>query len=391
MRGESRASVLLENGSFPGLSESSIAAIREIEEEILNADALLKEDSSASETKNPPEATNVSRPRIPIEINENVLKWIHYFTVTDRERFHRFLKRGNEYKPLVQDILRKHRVPTELYYLAMIESGYVTHARSRARAVGAWQFIQGTGKRYGLQQTRYLDERRDMIRSTEAAARYLKDLHTAFQSWYLAMAGYNAGEGRILRAIMKGNSRDFWHLVEKKALPPETRNYVPKFMAAAIIGHNPEKYGFNDIEAEPFPEHEPAEVPGGVRLQEIARQTGVPLATLKRMNPHLIRAITPADRSSYSIWVPAGKKDEVEGAKAALARTRIRASRTYASAASSKHTHGKKVVFHRVRRGEALTLISRRYGVPISRIKKLNSLRSNRIYAGQKLVIKRGI
>ncbi|MGE4234370.1 MAG: transglycosylase SLT domain-containing protein [Bacteriovoracia bacterium] len=347
----------------PGLSERNAAAVDEIEQEILQADADL-------------DVARNGHPKIPIEINEAVQKWIHFFTVTDRDRFERFLARGSMYKNTVQKILKENGVPPELYYLAMVESGYMTNARSRAKAVGAWQFIRGTGLRYGLKQNRYLDERRDIIRSTKAAAIYLSGLHTAFQSWYLAMASYNAGEGRILGAVVKGNSRNFWDLVDRKALPPETRNYVPKILAAIIIGKHPQRYGFKNFEESPFPEVEIAHVPGGVRLRDIANRSDLSLTQLRFLNPHLIRQITPANMKTYDIWVPAGQAKEIEGMRSKFARVRhvVRHRRI-----------ARKV--HRVRRGEALSLISDRYGVPLAKIKRANDLRSNRIYAGQSLVI----
>lgn len=356
------------------LSEESLKALQEIEQEILKADVDLEQSEAAAAPKPP------QHPRIPLEINENVRKWIHFFTVKDRERFHRFLKRGSAYKPLVQEILKKNGAPTELYYLAMIESGYVTHARSRASAVGIWQFMRGTGLRYGLKQNRYLDERRDVVRATEAAAAYLRNLHTAFQSWYLAMAGYNAGEGRILGAIMRGGSRDFWELVEKKALPPETRNYVPKFLAATLIGKNPKKYAFNDIDSPALPEVKSLTIPGGVSLRVAAARIGVPFPTLKTLNPQLIRGMTPANVRQYAIWIPKNASVDFERAQRQLAGLgHFRA-----------HKPTARPVVHRVKRGEALTLIAARYRVPVKHLKRINDLRTNRIYAGQRLVISRG-
>lgn len=364
-----------------GLSPTSLQAIREIEKEILDADAELeKAEDGVGRSRTS---------RIPIEINENVMKWIHYFTVTDRERFHRFLQRGSAYKPLVQKILKENGVPTELYYLAMIESGYVTHARSSASAVGIWQFIRGTGLRYGLRQNRYVDERRDVVRATESAAKYLRNLHTAFQSWYLAMAGYNAGEGRILGAIMRGGSRDFWDLVEKKALPPETRNYVPKFLAAAIIGRNPAKYGFHDIHQPALPEREALKSPGGLSLAAISQATAIPLAELKTLNPQLLRSMTPPGRDPYPVWIPQGAVTDLNAAQARLATLRVVKPRSAKRVLASGRGARVKSFVYKVRRGDALTRIAARYGVPVRKIKKLNGLRSNRIHAGQKLKIAR--
>jgi membrane-bound lytic murein transglycosylase D len=405
---------------------------KEIEKEILAANAELMDEAPDTDVEK-----KTSRPKIPIEINERVQKWIHFFTVTDRERFERFLQRGSVYKEKIQAILKEHDVPRELYYLGMIESGYVTHARSHARAVGPWQFMPGTGRLYGLQQNSYVDERQDILRSTEAAAKYLRGLHTAFQSWYLAMASYNAGPGRIMGAVVRGNSRDYWELVERKALPSETRNYVPKVLAAVIIGRQLDKYGFEQPDGEAFPKVAAAEIAGGVRLTHVASKTGIDLAVLKQLNPHLRRGMTPPNKKTYSIWVPDGKEDQVVAVRAELAKKRVRSRRADRQVASrgyhivrrgqnlssiarkygisvsrlkalnglrsSRITVGKKLrvsgsvrastgrVIHRVRKGEALGMISSRYGVPLKRLKRVNGLNSSKIYAGQRLVIRKGI
>ncbi len=368
-------------------SRDSAEMIDEIEKEILSTDANIDHPDP------------MGRPSaIPVEINQNVRKWIQYFSVKDKERFQRFLDRGAIYKDTVQAILRENQVPVELYYLAMIESGYVTHAQSHAAAVGAWQFVKGTSTRYGLETNPYLDERRDIIRSTEAAAKYLKGLYTVFQSWYLAMASYNAGEGRILGAILRGHGRDFWKLVEAKALPPETRDYVPKFLAASIIGKNPAKYGFKVSKVAAFPKVKSAIVPGGVSLVAVSQVTKVDAKTLQFLNPHLIRKATPANRMTYEIWVPQGKESLVADAQDVLYRLRKVEKRIVRTTSSStrrpagKSSRKKAVVYHQVKAGERLTLISRKYGVSIQALKKMNSLRGNTIFAGQRLkVVHQGI
>lgn len=166
------------------------------------------------------------RMRIPVELNQHVQVWIEYFTTRDKERFQRFLDRGQPYRDVVENTLEENDLPAELYYLAMIESGFRTNALSHAKAVGVWQFIPGTARRYGLRIDRHVDERRDPIRATEAAAKYLRDLYNVFGSWHLAMAAYNAGEIRVLRAVFKGRTRNFWELIEAKTLPRVTaRNF----------------------------------------------------------------------------------------------------------------------------------------------------------------------
>lgn len=324
------------------------------------------------------------RGSIPIEVNANVQKWINYFADKNHARFQRFLNRGHKYQKAIYAILDEYEVPRDIYYLAMIESGFVTRARSHASAVGVWQFIAATGRRYGLKKNYYMDERQDPLRATRSAARYLKDLHRVFDSWYLAMAAYNAGEMRILQSIMKANSRNFWEIVEKKALPRETMNYVPKFLAASIIGHNPEKYGFKITTTEVLPEMKLVDVPRQVKLSSIARSTGVPLSILKKYNGHLKRKMTPSGRGGYGLWVPVKYSANLASAKGLLSRYRVKGARQVAS-----HTSSHRLKKYRVRRGDTLGKIARKYGLSIRKLKKMNGLRSNNIMVGKRLKVSR--
>lgn len=310
---------------------------------------------------------------VPLEMNENVQKWIHYFSVKDRARFERFLTRGAFYKDVVTEILDENDVPQELYYLAMIESGYATNATSRARAVGVWQFMRKTGHQYGLKSDRFVDERRDVMLATRAAAKHLKYLHDEFGgSWYLALAAYNAGEGRIGKAIKKGNSKDFWKLANEGFLPRETIDYVPKFMAAVIVGSNPSKYGFNDLKTTKLPEVKQVKVPGSVPLREIAKAAQLPVQHLQQLNPSLVKAVTPPGTRHWSVWVPVEKAQLVAKARKKLVQVKI-----------------PRVVtrVHRVKYGETLQSIARKYGLSLRELKKINRLRSDRLVKGQSLRI----
>jgi membrane-bound lytic murein transglycosylase D len=170
--------------------------------------------------------------------------WIDFFANKNHDRFQRFINNGEEYRPIIESILFSEGLPKELYFVGLIESGYYLTARSHAQAVGPWQFIRGTGKRYGLKITSELDERQDIFKATRAAALYFKDLHNVFSSWELALSAYNAGEYGVIRRIMKYGTRDFYELSKHKYLPSETINYVPKVLAAMEIINNPKKYGF---------------------------------------------------------------------------------------------------------------------------------------------------
>jgi hypothetical protein len=180
----------------------------------------------------------------PITVNSAVEKWIDYFTGNGRKHFVKYLERSEHFIPFIRPLLRQYGLPEDLVYLAMIESGFNNHARSFAKAVGPWQFIPATGKRYGLSVNWWVDERRDTRKSTLSAAQYLKDLYGMFNSWELAAASYNAGEAKLARAVRRYGTADFWALTRHRFLRPETRDYVPKIIAAALVAKNRTQFGF---------------------------------------------------------------------------------------------------------------------------------------------------
>ena len=243
---------------------------------------------------------------IPIVFNDAVQYFIHFFTVEKRKVFANWLRRSERYVPPIRDILRQQGLPEDLVYLAMIESGFNTKAYSRMKACGPWQFIYETGERYGLKVSHWVDERRDPEKSTVAAARYLRDLFKQFGDWYLAAAGYNAGEKRIERAIVRHETTDFWELSKYNTLPRETREYIPQLIAAAIIAKNPERYGFTGIEYESPIEFVREEVPGGIRLETVARAASTEVSVLRSYNPELLTGITPPDAQHYVMKLPKG-------------------------------------------------------------------------------------
>jgi len=222
-----------------------------------------------------------------------------------------------------------------------------------------------------------VDERKDPVRATRAAARYLASLYRVYQSWELAMAAYNAGEGRVLGAIMRGHTRDFWELSRKKLLPKETRNYVPKMMAAVKIGQNLNRYNFVSKNSNPYLKPAAVKVPAAVRLKDVAKIAGVSTSTITALNPHIRRGVTPPGKSAYTIWMPKGfNVARVNDSYATLKAKRIRISAT-----ASKNG------YHKVKRGQSLFTIAKRYGLSIKQLKRLNGLRGSRIYAGQRLKV----
>ncbi len=328
------------------------------------------------------EISHATTEKIPLEINAEVERWIEYFTVRVRERMQRFLERGARYQTMISAVLKEQSIPTEIFYQAMIESGFSAHATSSASAVGIWQFMKGTGKRYGLRVDAYADERRDPMRATIAASLYMKDLYNVFQSWYLAMAAYNSGEGRILGAIMRSKTRDFWQMVKMRALPAETMAYIPKFLAATIIGHDPQKYGFDDLRPEMMPTLVAVNVPSPVRLADIAQVSGVPLESLKEYNPHLLRGVTPPGVGSYRIWVPKDQADD-----AAIWSVKLEASRIKGLKQITSVNENAQPKTHRVVPGDTLQHIAGMYGITVAQLKKLNNIQSNRLTAGQRLTL----
>jgi membrane-bound lytic murein transglycosylase D len=309
---------------------------------------------------------------IPIETNPWVAKWVRYFTGDGRKYYERWLSRSTRYQPMMRAELKEKGLPQDLVYLSMIESGYNTHAYSSADAAGLWQFISSTGKLYDLRIDFWVDERRDPEAALGAATTFLDELHTMFGDWRLAWASYNGGPGRVRRATEKAGSKDFWTLADGAYLHPETDNYVPKIMAAAIIGHHPERYGFTNIEYQSELEYETAHVDGSVEFDVLARCAGTTVEHLKDLNPALRRLATPPE--GYDLRIPVGVRDTFVTALAAV----------------PKEERVATVQRHTVRRGETLSTIAAKYHTSVSTLSRANNLKNvNHIYVGMNLVIPR--
>lgn len=244
---------------------------------------------------------------IPVTYNRKVQRWIKFFQTKGKTSFTIWLERSSKYLPQIRKTLRSYDLPEDLAYIAMIESGFSPFATSHAKAVGPWQFIKATGLRYGLTITWWLDERRDFDKSTKAAARYISDLYRMFDSWYLAAAAYNAGENRIRRHMRKHGTRNFWILASKKGMPKETRNYVPRLIAALLISKAPRLYGFRNLKMQKPLEYDHFRVPGGTSLKTIAKQLGISHKTMKNLNPELIKGFVPQSVSGHLIRIPKNK------------------------------------------------------------------------------------
>lgn len=306
---------------------------------------------------------------IPLVRNQKVDQFIEFFRTKGRRQFEIWLERYDYYGPTIKNIIAQNGLPDNLIYLAMIESGFNPRAYSRANAAGMWQFIYSTGKMYGLQRSWYVDERRDPVKATHAACAYIKDLFEEFDSWYLALAAYNVGSGRIHRAIRLHQTSDFWQL---HSLPRETRNYIPYFLAASIIARDPQEYGFFKKEggSQEY-EYDEVTINQSADLSVLARSAKISLKTLKKYNPELRQSATPTKK--YTLKLPTGRKD------------------TFLSNFKSLPDNEKfapQYIVHRVRPGESLTLISRKYRVSIHDLAAVNKIRNrHKIRAGQKLTI----
>lgn len=329
---------------------------------------------------------------IPVVFDQAVQSHIRFFHTSIRDRFEQWLLRLNRYRPLVEDIFAEFDLPSDLVHLSLVESGFNPYAYSRAKATGPWQFMKGTGKIYGLRIDHYVDERRDPIKSTIAAARYLRDLYDLFGTWPLAMAAYNAGEGKVLRALNKAQAESFSEISRTKLIRLETKQYVPRIMAATIIARNPDHYGFNQG---PVPPHEFEEVivTRPLHFRAISNVTGIPYSELRLLNPELRRDATPPGDTAYHLKVPVGTSTKVlkliervpthKFPKLPPDRPQVRQTRQARQGkAGSSH-------WYRVRGGDTLEKISRRFGIPIRTLKTRNNLSSSLIRAGDLLNIAR--
>ena len=308
---------------------------------------------------------------IALEVNSYVEREIASFQGPERQSFLEGYRRSGLYRPMIVAKLREAGMPEQLAWLPMVESWFKTRALSRARALGMWQFIPSTGLRYGLKRTSWADERMDPEKATDAALAYLSDLHGLFGDWQTAVAAYNCGEARVQRLLRRqsaGYFDQFWDLYEQ--LPRETRRYVPRRIASVLILQDPAKYGFSDLPT-PLP---PVEVKSigttrSIRLADLDTQLRLPSGTLAELNPELRHKSTPD--SYYDLVVP------TDSAQAVLA---------HVATLPKAGPQTAQISIHRVRRGETLSTIARRYGTSVRTLMNLNNLRNpNRISLGQQL------
>ncbi|HTR19209.1 MAG TPA: LysM peptidoglycan-binding domain-containing protein [Gemmatimonadales bacterium] len=306
-----------------------------------------------------------------------VIEYLDFFQVDARDRFEIWLSRLGRYEGMIRERLRARGLPEDLVYLTLVESGLSNTAVSRARAVGMWQFIASTGRNYGLVIDPWMDERRDPFRATEAAASHLADLVQQLGSVYLAAAAYNAGAGRIERGVARlpgetdsMTDETFFQLADTRILRRETRDYVPKLIAAALIAKQPARYGFTEVKGLPPLVFDEVEIPDATGLDVIARLADTSVAAILELNPQFVRGITPPGRVVV-VRVPRGAGAQVAQRYDTLSPTgRI------------------TFVDHYVSRGQTLSEIAHRYHVTVSMIQGANPrLSPHALHIGQRLII----
>lgn len=361
----------------PGPDEEELLSLIDPDQWVLEDQAILNDsefwefETSAEQSTSPVQTGfDLSSYDFPITINKQVLYYLELFQGKHRKTFSKWLERSARYLPFIQAELKQAGLPLDLAYLAMIESGYNPSAYSHAHAAGLWQFIPGTGRNYGLHIDSWVDERREPEKATRAAIQYLSRLYHDFDDWYLAVAAYNGGENRVQRAIQTYKTRCFWELASTKGIYRETKQYVPKLIAAILIAREPEKFGFTGIQYQKPIQYDLINVPGGTDLEAVAVSANTTVKHLRTLNNELNKDQTPPRLDQYTLRIPAGSRSLVA---ANLEKLVPVMTTTF--------------VTHTVTSGETLTSICKKYNVNKTTLLKANNLRTASLKKGLRLQV----
>ena len=304
---------------------------------------------------------------VPVVFNDRVKTCMLYYQTVARDAVVKYIGRSSKYLPMIEKIFQEYGLPSDLAYLALVESGFNAHAYSWARAMGMWQFIAETGRLYGMERTWWYDERKDPVKATHSAARFLKDLYNEFGSWELALAAYNGGPQRIRNETKKQGTKNFWKLRLKK----QTMDYVPFFMAAIMLCKDPGRFGFTDVVYEPEWEYDEVRIDRSLDLKTISLSLGCPVATLQELNPELLKSFTPPNLKHYNLRIPRGSRETFLAA--------------YEEMPPANQTN---FIQHKIRRGETIASIARKYGVSEYSILEANRMsKRSKLSAGKSLVV----
>lgn len=370
-----RVGETLPGKSLPPAAESALSSGKEAEASEPSPHDISLPMPEIEEGPLPPPTPPAEAPRaflydVPVVRNAIVDRWIEYFTGPGRASFVRWLGRSGRYIGLFREILKENGLPQDLAYLCLIESGFSLKARSRAGAVGPWQFMPGTARMMGLKINFYVDERRNPIKATRAASAYLSELYEEFGDWHLALAGYNAGERRVVRAMRRSGKKDYWSLARTRYLPNETRHYVGKYLAGMIIAKNPEVFGFVGIDYDAPWDYPAIALPHGISLRAIARASSVPLRTLRRINAELRTSVTPPGRG-YRVFLPNEAAARFAGKLEKFPREH-----------PSPNGH------YRIRRGDTFGVIAQRFRIPLRRLMEANAhIHPRKLHVGARILL----
>lgn len=348
-------------------------------------------------TENPPVSDSIYMDRlkripaiIEMPYNEIVRKFIDMYATRLRQKVAFMLSANNFYMPIFEEALDLYDLPLELKYLPVIESALNPMATSTQGATGLWQFMLRTGQVYGLKVNSLVDERRDPIKSTRAAARYLKDLYDIYQDWNLVLAAYNCGPGTVNKAIRRaGGDKDFWEIYNY--LPKETRGYVPAFIAANYIMTYYCEHYISPMEMRMPESTDTIHVSRPLNLNQVADVCKINIDELRALNPEFKKDLIPGNEKPYALRLPTNmvstfidKEDSIYAYKADTYLTR----RSTVAVKNATGTSKGKAVYHRIRNGETLGGIAARYGVSINQLRRLNGIKGSNIRAGKSLRIR---